>query len=203
MLPIKSKYKIAKRLGGHLFEQTQTQKYSLSEARFKKQKKQRRGGSDFNRQLLEKQKVRYLYGLSEKQLAKYAEQAFKTKNPQKTLHEMLEMRLDNATYRAGLLSTRRAARQAVSHGHITVNGKKVTRPSFTVSLKDTIGVREGSRTSVLFTVLQNEQEGGVRQFPKWLAPNHSLLTAAVSSKPEYVPTEHSLDYQTVFEFYSR
>ncbi|HEY4519501.1 MAG TPA: 30S ribosomal protein S4 [Candidatus Paceibacterota bacterium] len=203
MLQIKSKYKIAKRLGGHLFEQTQTQKFSLSDARFKKQKKQRRGGSDFNRQLLEKQKVRYSYGLSERQLGTYAARAFETENPQRTLHEMLESRLDNVVYRAQFLSTRRAARQAVSHGHITVNGRKVTRPSFSVSPKDVIGIREGSRTSVLFSALQNEKEGEVRQIPKWLSPDYNLLTARISSKPEYVPAEHALDYQTVFEFYSR
>ena len=78
MLIIKSKYKIAKRLGAGIFEQTQSQKFALSEARSAASKKSRgpRGGSDYGRQLLEKQRVRFTYGLSEKQLANYAESAF-------------------------------------------------------------------------------------------------------------------------------
>src|SRR5437870_6036475 len=128
MLLIKSKYKIAKRLGAAVFEKTQSQKFALSEARTKKPRGGR-GGSDFGRQLLEKQRVRYTYGLSERQLANYAEAAFAEKDPSLSLHRALEMRTDSLTYRAGFSSTRRAARQAVSHGHITVNGKRMTTPS--------------------------------------------------------------------------
>src|SRR3989338_6743615 len=101
MLPVRSKYKIAKRLGPAVFEQTQSQKFALSDARFKKSKRQSRGGSDYGRQLLEKQRVRYTYGLSEKQLSNYAASAFETANPPESLHRALESRLDSAAYRAG------------------------------------------------------------------------------------------------------
>src|SRR5258708_6823158 len=111
MLLIKSKYKVAKRLGAGVFEQTQTQKFSLSEARSKNKQRggMRRGGSDYGRQLLEKQRVRFTYGLSERQLSGYVEKATHAANPSSALHELLETRIDNVAYRAGLASTRRAA----------------------------------------------------------------------------------------------
>src|SRR3990167_9722778 len=90
MLIIKSKYKIAKRLGAAVFEQTQTQKFALSEARAKAKPRGRRGGSDYGRQLIEKQRVRYTYGLSEKHLSNYVEKAMHAQNPSAALHKMLE-----------------------------------------------------------------------------------------------------------------
>src|SRR3989338_1959876 len=126
MLLIKSKYKIAKRLGAGVFEQTQTQKFALSEARTKntKERRGRRGGSDYGRQLLKKQKLRHPYGLSEPQLSNYVKASFALKGPSLSLHRALELRADNVVYRSGLAPTRRASRQMVSHGHITVNGKR-------------------------------------------------------------------------------
>src|SRR3954463_14088000 len=113
MLIVKSKYKIAKRLGAGVFEQTQSQKFSLSEARTKaKPRGGRRGGSDYGRQLIEKQRVRFTYGLSEKQLSLYVEKSMHAANPSAALFKFLEGRIDNSIYRAGFASTRRAARQA-------------------------------------------------------------------------------------------
>src|SRR3989344_3101931 len=102
MLPIKSKYKIAKRLGAAIFEQTQTQKFALSDARFKKSRPRGRGASDYSRQLLEKQRVRYTYGLSETQLSNYVKEAYTAADPGTTLHRLLEMRVDSIVYRAAL-----------------------------------------------------------------------------------------------------
>src|SRR5665213_594831 len=130
MLQIKSKYEIAKRLGTGSSEQTQTQKFALSEARSKKDKRGGRGGSDFGRQLLEKQRVRFTYGLSERQLSNYAQAAMTEKDPSTELHRSLEMRADSILYRAGFSPTRRAARQALSHGHVKINGTRTTRPSY-------------------------------------------------------------------------
>ena len=93
MLPIKSKYKIAKRLGAGIFEQTQTQKFALSDARAKKAKRGR-APSDYGRQLLEKQRVRFTYGITEKQLYNYAKGAMGEADPSATLHKALEMRAD-------------------------------------------------------------------------------------------------------------
>lgn len=206
MLLIKSKYKIAKRLGAAVFEKTQTQKFSLSEARAAASRKRgrgRRGGGDYGRQLLEKQRVRYTYGLSERQLSNYASDAITEKDPQAALHKALEMRADNAVYRAGFASTRRAARQAVSHGHITINGTRITVPSYRLKKGDVISIREGSRRSPLFAALTEEQAERSRGIPQWLAVDVSLLKAEVAGEPQYSPVESGLDYATVFEFYSR
>lgn len=202
MLQIKSKYKIAKRLGAQIFEQTQTQKFSLAEARKTTKKPRGRNKSDYGRQLLEKQKVRFTYGISERQLSNYAEAAFETKNPPESLHRSLESRLDSYAYRAGFAGTRRAARQMVSHGHLLVNGTRITVPSYRVKKGDTITVREGSRTSPLFAHMTSN-EASTRAIPSWVSVDVSTMVAKVEGEPSYVATEIPLDYPAVFEFYSR
>jgi len=202
MLPIKSKYKVAKRLGAQVFEQTQTQKFALSDARFKKSKPRGRAGSDYNRQLLEKQRVRFSYGLSEGQLSKYVEESYGEADPSATLHKILELRADSVVYRAGISPTRRAARQLVSHGHILVNGKRITTPSYRLKKGDTLTVREGSKKSPLFAPKTAESEGGQR-LPSWLDFDAGALKIDITGEPLYVPTEGTTDYTTVFEFYSR
>ena len=147
--------------------------------------------------------MRYTYGLSEKQLANYANAAFSKKDPMGALHKVLEMRADSAVYRAGLAPTRRAARQAVSHGHITINGKRITTPSYRVQKGDVLSVREGSRVSPLFAALTEAKEESGRTIPQWLSADLNLLTAEVMGEPIYNPIEAGLDYATVFEFYSR
>jgi small subunit ribosomal protein S4 len=206
MLLIKSKFKIAKRLGAAVFEKTQTQKFALSEARSAMSKRGGRGGrggSDYGRQLLEKQRVRFTYGLSEGQLSKYAQAAFAEKDPSASLYKTLETRADNAVYRAGFSSTRRAGRQAVSHGHITINGKRITTPSYQVKKGDVIAISEGSRRSPLFAGLTEEKEENTRAIPSWLSVDLPNLKAEVGGVPQYNPAEVGLDYPTVFEFYSR
>lgn len=204
MLQIKSKYKIAKRLGAGVFEQTQTQKFALSEARTKNSKTSRkRGPSDYGRQLLEKQRLRFTYGLSEKQLSNYAKNAFAQPDPATALHKALEMRADNAAYRAGIAGTRRAARQIVSHGHITVNGKRITIPSFQLHKGDILTVREGSRKSPLFAKLSDPEEANKGVKSTWIILDPSLMKAEVVGEPSYAGTESGIDYSTVFEFYSR
>ena len=160
-----------------------------------------RGGSDYGKQLLEKRKIRFTYGLAEKQLSNYAAEAFKAKDPSSELNKALEMRADSVVYRATLAPTRRAARQAVSHGHILINGIRTTRPSHRIKVGDTITIREGSRTSPLFAGLADKENG--RSIPKWLDVDMGLLTVKVTAEPQYSPAETSLDYPTLFEFYSR
>lgn len=201
MLLIKSKFKIAKRLGAAIFEKTQSQKFALSEARTRKPRG--RGGSDYGRQLLEKQKIRYTYGLSERQLSNYGGAAFAAKEPMQALHKSLEMRADSAVYRAGFASTRRAARQAVSHGHITINGRRITTPSYHVKIGDVIGIREGNRSGPLYAGLADVKSEDKRTVPQWLSVDVSLLTATVTGEPTYNAIESGLDYATLFEFYSR
>ena len=200
MLPIKSKYKIGKRLGPAVFEQCQTQKFALSEAR--SSKKQRRTASDYGRQLLEKQRVRYTYGLTEKSLANYAKQAYRDENPSLSLHRTLESRLDSIVYRAGFALTRRAARQMVSHGHITVGDVRTTIPSRLLKKGDVFSVRDGSRKSALFTHLGNP-ESASRPIPSWILVDVSLMRGEVKGEPQQGAAESVLDYPAVFEFYSR
>ncbi len=201
MLLVKSKYKVAKRLGAAIFEKTQSQKFALSESRAKKPRG--RPLSDYGRQLIEKQKVRFTYGLSERQLSNYAHTAFEEKDPSAALHAALELRVDSALYRAGFASTRRAARQIVSHGHIVINGVRVKTPSHQVHKGDVITVREGSRTSPLFAGLSSEDADPVRAAPSWIVSDAKILRAEIVSGPLYNTVDAGLDYPTVFEFYSR
>ena len=125
-----------------------SQKFALSQERAERTKRRGRGRgpTEYGKQLLEKQKVRFTYGISEKQFSAYVREAMASHGavPSDVLHRALEMRLDNVIYRLGLAPTRRAARQMVSHGHITVNGRKTTIPSRRIVIGDRIGVREGN-----------------------------------------------------------
>ncbi len=149
------KYKICRRLGSGVFEKCQTPKFVMSEARHAKSSKNKRPKalSGYALQFIEKQKVRFMYNISEGQFSKYVNEAVAHKGSPTTeyLFELLETRLDNVVYRFGLAHTRRLARQLTSHGHITINGKKTTVASTRVHVGDVIAVREGSKKSPLFT----------------------------------------------------
>ncbi len=202
-MKIGPKFKIAKRLGAPIFEKTQTQKFALSEARAGRVRKGRPGQmSDYKRQLIEKQKMRFTYGISEKQLRRYVDEAVsKSHQPIALLMQRLESRLDNTVYRLGLAKTRRLARQIVSHGHITVNGKKMTIPSHKVTEGDIISVREGSKNSGLFITLAEKHEAaGV---PAWLKFDVKKMEGTVTATPTYEPSETLFDPAQVMEYYSR
>jgi small subunit ribosomal protein S4 len=202
-MKIGPKFKIAKRLGAPIFPKTQTQKFALSEARGGRNSKRRPGQmSDYKRQLLEKQKMRFTYGISEKQLRRYIDEAVeKSHQPIALLMARLESRLDNVVFRLGLATTRQMARQMVSHGHIIVNGRKMTVPSHKVKEGDEISVREGSKESILFTSLSDSHEAaGV---PAWLSFDLKKLTATVKTAPVYDPAESLFDPEQVLEYYSR
>jgi small subunit ribosomal protein S4 len=202
-MKIGPKFKIAKRLGAPIFEKTQTQKFTLSESRQGKTGKRRPGqASDYKRQLIEKQKMRFTYGLTEKQLRRYVDEALAKSNlPVQDLFNRLEMRLDNVVYRLGLAKTRRFARQMVSHGHVRVNGIKSTIPSQRVKMGDVISVREGSKQSIIFTSLPETHEAaGV---PAWLSFDIKKLEGKITGAPTYNAAETLFDPEQVFEFYSR
>lgn len=198
------KYKIAKRLGAHVFEKTQTQKFALSEARSARNKKMKRGGmmSDYKKQLLEKQKMRFTYGISEKQLSRYVQESLlKGHQPIAQLMGRLESRLDNVVYRLGFAKTRRLARQIVSHGHIFVNGKRLDVASHAVKTGDVISVRENSKPSALFVTLS---ESLMTQTPlSWIKVNPKELSGSKTAEPTFEPSETMFDPQQVFEYYSR
>jgi small subunit ribosomal protein S4 len=201
-MKIKSKYKIARRLGPAVFEKTQTQKFAARMSR-KGKKFENRMISDFGKALLEKQKARYTYLINERQFKKYADKAIaeRTKKPEESLVEALETRLDNATYRLGLAPTRLASRQMVSHGHIAVNGRRVDVPSFTVSIGDVITVMASSKGKKLFAnVAEKAKESNV---PSWLVFDVAKMEGKVLSLPRFSPTELAFDIFTILEFYRR
>lgn len=163
----------------------------------------RRGGSAFGLQLLEKQRARFTYGLSESQFSRYVREAMEKRgvSAMAGLVSKLESRLDNVVFRAGLVKTRRAARQLVSHGHITVNGRRMSIPSYQVKVSDSIGVREGSRPSPLFA---GRAEAMLEhKAPRWLTLGGDGLTAEVTGEPTIPESELPWSPATIVQFYSR
>lgn len=200
------KFKVCRRLGAGVFEQCQTQRFVLSQqkrARVSNSKRAPKRPSDYGLSLIEKQKVRFAYGVSEKQFANYVEKAFgaakKGQVPADKLFSLLEHRLDNVVYRLGIAHTRAFARQLVSHGHIVVNGKKVDVPSFMVSLKDVITIREGSKNKPVFAGLADKLKQTTA--PEWLKLTSSTFTAEVIGTPKN--PDPFMNFQAVIEFYSR
>lgn len=184
-----------------MFEKCQTQKFQVSEARSAKVKG-RRGGSEYQRQLLEKQKLRLTYGLSEKQFSSYVKAALENRtNPAGTLFGLLESRLDSVVFRMGLAQTRRAARQLVSHGHVTVNGRRITIPSYRTRVDDVIAVREGSRTAGPFTTLA-ERLTEYRS-PSWVVFDPAAMSGSLKTMPALSAGESAADIEAVFEYYTR
>lgn len=204
-MKIGPKYKIARRLKAPVFEKTQTQKYVLSEAR--KGKAEKRGGrggmSDYGRQLIEKQKARYTYLLTERQFSNYVADAMKRKGVKNAdaLFENLERRLDNAVFRLGLAPSRPMARQLVSHGHIFVNGKRVTRPSYQMELKDKVKIRELSATKGMFATLDERLKNLTS--PSWIKFDTTKKEAEVVGMPMLEGKDMLFDLNSVLEFYSR
>jgi small subunit ribosomal protein S4 len=196
------KYKIARRLGAPIFEKTQTAKYAQSLARKEKSGKvPQRPKSEFGIQLIEKQKARFTYGISEKQFSKYAKSALTAEVPTQKLFRSLEGRLDNLLFRAGFAKSRSQARQIASHGHALVNGRRVTIPSIQLKDGDVVSVREGSKKSALFTEVGDRMK--TLTAPAWLSVDADKGEAKVVGIPTYVPSEHVFDLGVVLEYYSR
>lgn len=192
------KYKICKRLGGEVFEKCQTQKFQLAEARSKKGSRGFKKVSDYGKQLLEKQKVRFSYGLTEKQFRKYVDMAVGTPDAVAALNAALEMRLDNVLYRSGLAVTRRQARQLVGHGHVVVGDRKIKIPSHRVAVGDSVAIREGSKGKTIFTTAAAKEAD---KTPQWLVADRKKLAVTIKETPAYERTV--FDFPAVFEFYSR
>jgi small subunit ribosomal protein S4 len=162
----------------------------------------RRKVSEFGLQLAEKQKIRYIYGVLERQFQKHFEEA--ERRPGMTgsnLLAILESRLDNVVFRLGFASSRKQARQLVCHGHFALNGRKTDIPSALVREGDTIAVRDGSREDEYFAVVRNQlTEKGV---PRWLAIDVATLSGRVVSTPLREDIDMSVNEQLVVEYYSR
>ncbi len=198
------RYKIAKRLGASVFEKAQTQKFAISADRSAKNKRSsRRRQSEYGKQMLEKQKVRITYGLTERQFHNYVRKALAASGskPIERLHEFLELRLDNVVWRLGLTSTRRSARQMVSHGHVMVNGKKIRVPSHQLSVKDLLAIRDGSKEHG--TLVGFAERFGERPLASWLSWNPKAMEGGVTEKPTSASADPAGDLTTVLSFYTR
>ncbi len=164
----------------------------------------RRQVSDYGVQLLEKQKARYVYGLLERQFRNTFEKA--QRFPGETgayLFILLERRLDNVVYRLGLATTRSQARQLVSHGHITVNGRKTNIPSYTVKIGEVIAVRPESRRLNYFKNIVDSGQLNSVKAPDWLRLNPNELSGEVVAMPRREDAEPGINEQLIVEFYSR
>ncbi len=158
--------------------------------------------SEYLMQLQEKQKARFSYGVMEKQFRRYYEEANRQKGKTgDNLLRLLESRLDNVVYRAGLARTRRQARQLVSHGHFLVNGKKVDVPSFQVSQYDIIDVKEKSLPTLPFQVAR--ETIGDRPSAGWLQVVPNRLRILVHQLPERAQIDVPLNEQLIVEYYSK
>lgn len=198
------KYKICKRLGASVFEKCQTQKFQLAEARAPRRTRSKRGGGgDFGAQLLEKQKARFTYGLTESQFSRYVHEAMEKKGTEttSTLMTRLESRLDNVMFRSGIVKTRRAARQLVSHGHVVVNGRRMTIPSHAVQTGDVIGVRPESRSSALFA--NRAEQMAEQKTPHWMQMEQDGLSFKITQAPSVAETESPFSPAVIIQFYSR
>lgn len=167
------------------------------------ERKHRGSVSEFGTQLREKQKVRATYGLRERQFANYVKDASSKAgvNPTERLYENLESRLDSVAFRMGFAPSRSVARQMVSHGHITVNGRRVTIPSYRIKPGDILTVREGSKAKGVFNGLAERLE----QFkaPIWAAVDPTHLKGTMQSNPKAAEGETMFNLASIIEFYSR
>ena len=163
----------------------------------------RRKQSEYARQLTEKQKVKFVYGILEKQFSAYYEKAVKMHGKTgENLLVLCESRLDNVVFRLGFAATRRQARQLVSHAHFTVDGKKVNIPSYQVKVGQVIAVKESSRSSVLFQRLTGEDAAFVA-VPEWLELDRNELKGKIVRMPVREDVDFPVEEHLIVEHYSR
>ena len=159
--------------------------------------------SEYANQLSEKQKVKFVYGILEKQFRMYYEKAAKTRGiTGEILLTTIERRLDNVVFRLGLAATRREARQLVNHGHFTVNGKKANIPSYIVNVDDVIEVKESSRSSVVFTRL-NDADMLITETPQWLERDKEAFKGKVLRLPIREDIDFPVEEHLIVELYSK
>ena len=162
----------------------------------------RRKMSDYKKRLLEKQKLRFSYWVSEKQFRNYVKEAFKKPGiPGETLISLLERRLDNLVYRLGLAPTLLAARQLVVHGHVLVNGRKVDRPSYTLRPGDTLSLKEKSRKMLL--VEEGLARSPARPVLPYIQVDKEKFKGMLTSVPERNQIPLEINEALIMEHYTR
>jgi len=164
--------------------------------------KSRRKHTDYGLGLIEKQKLRYYYGLLERQFRGVYEKALKRRGVTgEQMLQILETRLDNVVYHLGFANTRAAARQMVCHGHLTVNGRKVGIPSYALKVNDAVAVKANNVSRQLAT--KNLESATSRAVPDWLSLNKEELKGVVMRIPTREEIQPIANEQAVVEFYSR
>lgn len=160
--------------------------------------------STYSLQLREKQKVRRLYGLLEKQFAKVMKEASRSKGQSgQVLIQLLERRLDNVVYRAGWATSRRGARQLVAHGHLILNGKRVNIPSIRVKEGDIVTVREANAKNQYFSKLSDVIKDTNMPQLSWLKSDPSKKTITITGLPQRQEADQEIKEQLIVEYYSR
>jgi small subunit ribosomal protein S4 len=155
-------------------------------------------------QLREKQKVRRIYGLLERQFAKLMDEASRSKGQSgEVLLQFLERRLDNVVFRAGLATSRRSARQLVGHGHMLLNGKRVDIPSIRVKEGDVITVRPKSAKNAYFSNIDKVIEESTQTQLSWIKSDAKKMTATITGMPTREEAEPDINEQLIVEYYSR
>ena len=188
-------------MGPGVYDKCQTAKFAASATKTLPGGRRPKASTEYGTQLMEKQKIRFSYGISERQLSNYVKKASGVKGAGTAdkLYESLESRLDNVIYKMGLGVSRRATRQMVSHGHFIVNNYRVTIPSYELKQGDIIKIRDGSKNKKLFENLA----GRLKDYnsPSWLNFDLGSMEGKILAKPKN--TETFLDLNAVLEFYSR
>lgn len=168
----------------------------------RKPKVTRKKASEYSTQLFEKQKAKFIYGVLERQFRKYFAIASKAKGKTgEKLLQILESRFDNVIYKLGFASTRREARQLISHCHFLINGKKVNIPSFLVKPGDVITIRAKSKETAKFKAIIEKSESVLT--PSWLELDKENLIARVVSNPSRADIDVPVDEQLIVVLYSR
>ena len=165
-------------------------------------KPMRKKQSEYGRQLTEKQKVKFIYGMLEKQFRKYYHIA--TKMPGvagENLLSLLESRLDNVVFRLGLANTRRESRQMVNHGHVLVNGKRLDIPSYRVKVGDVITLKEQTQTSDRIKAIVEANSS--RLVPKWLEMDKNTLSGKVIAMAQRDDIDFEVEEHLIVELYSK
>lgn len=158
--------------------------------------------SEYGIQLREKQKVRRIYGILEKQFRDYFRESERQKGVTgENLLRLLELRLDNVVYRMGFGESRAQARQLVGHGHFTVNGKKVDIPSYQVGLNDLIAVKPASKSTDKFKELA--EDAASKTTPQWLSMNAEMMEARIIALPVREDIDLPIEEHLIVELYSR
>ena len=165
-------------------------------------KSRRRALSEFGTQLLEKQKIKFTYGLTERQLQKYFNEAKRKKGiTGDLLLGALEKRLDNAIYRSGLALSRAIARQLVNHGHFLVNNKKVNIPSYSVKTDDIMSIKPKSHSKAIFFDLANKLKK--HEAPTWLTVDKKIFEIKIKSDPKINDLPKNFNMNVVVAYYSK